>query len=714
MTHDTYTWALPTNDRSAPERRNPTMRSIPYCHRINGRYVYRRRLHFRNIISKHASLAMRTASPSVARQRSASLSVRFMTVKAKVDCMLETGPALTGEQIEGIFRRALEDELNSLLYDAYGNQPWSGSVLDVAAEIAEACRNLRRPNRPFSPKDSRRDEEPEPGELAHLHGSDFYAEQIVSNLGDEQVAAFLRTIGVQVHAGILEPARTHIIRGMGVGADLVQRAFDDDILDAPNPATAILAGFDPRPSNASAQVIPHPRTSALPSVAANGHDNPFVVFEARRFSEIIDDVVAELKAEGIWSGDASQQRRIMQTFAWITGNKPLGEYNHLDVAAFKKGLLRIPLKFSFGTLEKGTMTRSFADVVADLPALTDASRRNPKTINRDLSFMQTVSKHLSETWWKSRSATSLVLDFGAARLAIKDKGGDLRPPWQRAHLECLFASPIYTGGDGPKQRLKASGRKLVTYHDAAYFAPLIWYYTAACREEICGLEVADIELDHETPYLHIRDNFTRGQDGEKAGEKRAARNRHLPIPRELIRLGFPDYVRAIAAEGHTALFPECYVAAKKRGGAFFYERAWTHMVDYIAAHMPLPPSSNGKGADIHSIRSLGSSFYEVDGVNEILRADVMGHARTGTNGKHYSKRMQTEGLDVILRERLEFMERYVPIITGHLDRAPLRLLPLDERSRVGSPRKRKIRSDAKDRQIISRAPSLSAASSTAS
>lgn len=322
------------------------MRSIPYSHRINGRYVYRRRLHFRNIISKHVSLAMRTASPSAARQRSASLSVCFMTVKAKVDCMLETGPALTGEQIEGIFRQALEDELNRLLDDAYANRPWSGAVLDVATEIAQACRNLRRPNRPLSPKDSRRDEDPEPGDLSHLDGPDFYAEQIVSNLGDEQVAAFLRAIGVQAHAGILEPARTHIIRGMGVGADLVQRAFDDDILDAPDPTTAIIAGFERRPANGSAQVIQHPGTSALPSVAANGPDSPFVVYEARRFSEVIDDVIAELKAEGIWSSDTSQQRRIMQAFAWITGNKPLGEYNHLDVAAFKKGLLRIPKKFS--------------------------------------------------------------------------------------------------------------------------------------------------------------------------------------------------------------------------------------------------------------------------------------------------------------------------------------------------------------------------------
>ena len=176
--------------------------------------------------------------------------------------------------------------------------------------------------------------------------------------------------------------------------------------------------------------------------------------------------------------------------------------------------------------------------------------------------------------------------------------------------------------------------------------------------------------DHDVPHFHIRDNLTRGRDGETAGEKRRARRRVLPIHQELIRLGFLDYVEAIRAEGSSALFPELYVNAEKRGGAHFYERAWQHMVAYIGAGVPLPVNAAGKGPDIHSIRGLGSSFYEVDGVNELMRADVMGHAREGTNGKHYSKRMATEGLDVVLAERRAFLERYVPVITGHSIRNP--------------------------------------------
>jgi len=341
------------------------------------------------------------------------------------------------------------------------------------------------------------------------------------------------------------------------------------------------------------------------------------------------------------------------------------------------------------------MSRPFKDVLAELPPLSPGQKRNNKTINRDLSTMSTVAKHLSQTSWRPKVPNSTVMDFASGTIAIRESDSTvLRPPWTAAHLKCLFGSPLYTGGGAAKRRLKAGDGFEQVWHDAAYFAPLLWYYHHACREEICGLEVADGTIDYPVPYFQIRDNLTRGRDGEKAGEKRAARKRTLPIHPELIRLGFLDYVKAVGAEGHAALSPELYVFKAKRGGAQFYDRAWRFMVEWMADQMPLPMNDAGKGPDIHSIRSLGSSFYEVDGVNEIMRADIMGHARQGTNAKHYSKRMQTEGLDVVLPERLDFLMRYVPVISSHIDPVPIRLLPIEQRSRVGTGRHRRIRSDA--------------------
>lgn len=64
------------------------MSRIAHVVRIQGRYVYRRRVHFRNVISKPLSFALRTACPKMARRTSARLSARFEEVKDKIAAML--------------------------------------------------------------------------------------------------------------------------------------------------------------------------------------------------------------------------------------------------------------------------------------------------------------------------------------------------------------------------------------------------------------------------------------------------------------------------------------------------------------------------------------------------------------------------------------------------------------------------------------------------
>ena len=90
--------------------------------------------------------------------------------------------------------------------------------------------------------------------------------------------------------------------------------------------------------------------------------------------------------------------------------------------------------------------------------MTAAERRSHKTINRDLSTMATVAKHLANTSWKPRMPGATVMDFGAGRIAIKsDPDIDTRPPWTTAHLEHLFRSPLYTGNGGALARLRDDG-----------------------------------------------------------------------------------------------------------------------------------------------------------------------------------------------------------------------------------------------------------------
>lgn len=672
------------------------MSRIPYAVRIDGRYTFRRRLHFRNFISKPITLALRTSDPRQARRLAAILAARFVRVKVDIDMMLEDGRALTGTEIEAIFRQKLEEELSFYVHSAYENAPWSSSVPEVAAQEAQAYRILRLPDRNLGMTEGDRARLIEQGLGHEIPMIENYIRQAVETLNDEDISRRLASIGAPAHSQNIAAARVHLMRASAAACSRVARVFDDDTLDAPDPVRALISDLGEMSPEAKA-LLGRASHTPLPGIpAAQQPESYFFEYEPRRFSEIIDQVIAQLKADKVWKGDTGQQRRIMLSFAWITGNRPLGAYNHLDAGRFKEGLQRIPKDFRFGTFEEGPLSRPFDEVVAELPPLTPDQRRSNKTVNRDLSFMGTVSKVLAKSYWKPKFPGAVVVDFAAERVKITaSEKKDLRPPWKREHMDCLFRSPLYLGGGGALRRLQNQRGAEHVWHDAAYFAPLIWFYSSACREEICGLELADFTVDHPTPHFEIRDNLTRGRDGEMKGEKRPARNRHLPIHPELIRLGLLDYIAAIRREGHVALFPELYQQSEKRGGAFFYERAWQHMADYIADRLPVRVNARGKGPDIHSIRALGSSFYEVEGVNENIRADVMGHARKGVNGISYSKRIETEGLDVVLAERQAFILKYIPILTEHVPASSIRLLPLDQRSRVGSSRERKIRSDAR-------------------
>ena len=97
----------------------------------------------------------------------------------------------------------------------------------------------------------------------------------------------------------------------------------------------------------------------------------------------------------------------------------MGSYDHRDVAAFKSGLLRLPVTFRFGNPGKGPMARPFAEALSDLAPVEPGQRRNMKTVNRDLSTMSTVAKHLEQTAWKPKVSGARVMDFSGSTVAIQ-------------------------------------------------------------------------------------------------------------------------------------------------------------------------------------------------------------------------------------------------------------------------------------------------------
>lgn len=140
------------------------------------------------------------------------------------------------------------------------------------------------------------------------------------------------------------------------------------------------------------------------------------------------------------------------------------------------------------------------------------------------------------------------------RLSIKFAKGGKRTPWTGEEIRKLFGSPMFRAYALPTA--ESAGM------DAAYWVPLMVLFSGARVSELCQLRVADILFEDgpEGPSTVPVFRVTRAKANAAAGTlatkaKTDGSVRLIPIHRELIRLGFLDYVDAIKGMGAGQLFP---------------------------------------------------------------------------------------------------------------------------------------------------------------
>jgi len=503
---------------------------------------------------------------------------------------------------------------------------------------------------------------------------------VLKEVQDSNLPA-LHRLPAPVSENILRQATAHRLRGRLLArqrADffynpMIQR--QDDHLGAllDEAIVSALRGFSPEGVASAATPLP---------VAGAHNSEIYLEQDARRFSEVIDEVCTALQAKNDWNADLSQRKRIMRSFAWITGDKRLCDYRPSDVVRYKAALINLPSDFRWSD----HMSSPVEKALSQYAKRPDQDRRSDRTINRDLSTMSKVAQQLTKGAWKPAAGVGTIMDFREHfNTVIEDDNEPDRMPWTEEHLRIFFGSPIYMGGGGCSKRLKPAPLPTV-WHDASYWAPLIAAYSYMSREEICGLEVVDVVIDAPIPFFAVRKNMTKSLDGlTPAGLKTKNRNRVVPIHPELLRLGLVEYVTAISAEGHVSLFPELYRSdLKAQGGKRFWASSFRYQVDAVAMDLALPVTRKGKEADFHSFRTFGGSQFEASDTKQLTVDRILGHAPTGTGPRKYSRLRFTVEEEQYLTGLRSTLIGVAPIVTRSLKPQPVRLLQLGNRSRTGS------------------------------
>ncbi|WP_052417782.1 site-specific integrase [Cellvibrio mixtus] len=212
--------------------------------------------------------------------------------------------------------------------------------------------------------------------------------------------------------------------------------------------------------------------------------------------------------------------------------------------------------------------REFRDKLAQLPS--NAKKKYPH-----LTLMQAIET-CAKGSTEALSATSVnghmknlsaifnfavreqLLDTNPAnhipQLKVKrNKKG--RIPFNHDELHKLFSTPIYTGCKDDEHSYNVPGENKPRRH--RFWVPLIALYTGMRLNEICQLFTDDIECINGIHAIHVRVD-----EDETKTLKTDHSERIIPIHKNLIEIGFLEYVNKIKAQNKTQLFPDLSSSAR--------------------------------------------------------------------------------------------------------------------------------------------------------
>lgn len=132
------------------------------------------------------------------------------------------------------------------------------------------------------------------------------------------------------------------------------------------------------------------------------------------------------------------------------------------------------------------------------------------------------------------------------------KRRDKRHPFSAEQLRNIFDAPIYTGCKNDEYHYAVAGNQRP--RRARFWIPLIALFSGLRLNEICQLEVADIQIIEGVACFRITCGVS--SSGQQQRVKTAASERIVPVHTELARFGFLAFAESQRLCGETNLFPE--------------------------------------------------------------------------------------------------------------------------------------------------------------
>lgn len=291
-----------------------------------------------------------------------------------------------------------------------------------------------------------------------------------------------------------------------------------------------------------------------------------------------------------------------------------------------------------GDLRLGEITREkarqFRDAVARVPSALPADLRKlplQRLLERDLSGFKprmatTVNKIVQLLGGiVSRAEREGFLDkvpnyvnpFGKAIRFSVDHHETARKHFDKSDLKAIFSSPVYSLGERP-----AGGGA-----EAAFWFPLIGLLSGMRLDEIAQLRICDLRQDEDTKHWYFDIDRTGGRS-----TKNASSIRHVPVHRDLERIGLLKYRQSLLKAGRK--FTESLWPAVDAEGHRTRSSAWSK---WFGRYLRSTCGISDTTKVFHSFRHTFKRMTRDAGLSEELHDALTGHANTGNVGRTYGR-----------------------------------------------------------------------------
>ncbi|OQP86036.1 integrase [Rhizobium rhizosphaerae] len=401
-----------------------------------------------------------------------------------------------------------------------------------------------------------------------------------------------------------------------------------------------------------------PRSATSKQATSNASDAEQRVVAVSDFEQECDKLIANMGKE--WTAetarDAKALVRMFQSVLAEHGVEHSGQIEQYHIGLLRQHFNDIPIDWGRSSRMRVMSAPELRAKGQDMRRTAEASGTKAKvglaaaTIRKHLGNLSHFLKHLKGHGFEIESWT-----FEGIR-PRKPKAGDIRQQQYKPKpqdIVPIFSSPVYCGSrDHLRGKRRQPGKHV--FHDSLYFLPILFTYLGPRRREFAGLHVNDIAKDDDGYVILLRTNSIRRL-------KTTQSQRLLPLPDELVRLGFIDYVQAIRRLGYEALFPDLFSNKTDNDpGNRFYD-----------TFVPVMQGALGEkmwGRAIHALRHGMADTLKQAGVPTEVIDDISGRLSEGSETN--TRYTNPAGLP-LMRDAL----KHYPVITSDIERKPLQLLP---------------------------------------